>query len=197
MNIWMTAKKILFGLVGAGIMLALVVLDDGTFEVVSQLRAGPEDRSWLNPRSFLVGSRQEGARKALQRKCFGELKNIERAIFVRQICTTARSRTCVIGRPRWSENEILAPLVSEDFWDQTTIGDRFSVLGTESLRFKLSRSAHVLNEALSNGAVDIDRQTVSFSSEALATNYFSKMAGVCSALHLKEPSGVVLTDGTN
>jgi hypothetical protein len=197
MNIWMISRAITFGLLGAAIMLASVVLDDGTFETVSQLRAGPEDRSWLNPRSFLVRSHQEGARKALQRKCLGELKNVERAIFVQQICTTARSRTCVMGRPRWSGNEIIAPLVSEGFWDQTTIDDQFSVLGTEMLRFKLSDSAHGLNEALSKGAVEFDRQTVSFNSEALATSYFSKMAGVCGALDLKEPSRIILTNETD
>lgn len=193
MNFSKIGNAILLGLLGAGLMFILVVIDDGTFEAVSQLRSGPENRSWLNPISFLVSSRQEGARKALDRKCSNEVKKIERAIFVRQICTTARSRTCEMGRPRWSGTEIVAPLASEVFWDQTSIDDQFSVLGTEMLRFELSESAHVLNEALSKGAVDFDRQTVSFSTETLAANYLAKMAGVCSALNLKEHSDLILT----
>ncbi|HEY5721530.1 MAG TPA: hypothetical protein VIT45_04335 [Allosphingosinicella sp.] len=189
-------RAIAFGLTGALAMFVLVTVDDGSFETVSQLRHGPEGRTWFNPASFLVQSRQEGARKALQRKCSDDRQKVERAIFVRQICTTARSRTCVMGRPRWSGGEIRAPLVREELWDYPALGDRFSMLGTEKLRFQLSEKGHVLNEALSKGAVDFERQIVAFDDETLATDYLSKIAGVCGALELKEPSRIIRTGET-
>lgn len=189
-------RAIAFGLTGALAMLVLVTVDDGFFEMVSQLRRGPDGRTWLNPGSFLVRSHQEGARKALQRKCFDDRQKVERAIFVGSLCTTARSRTCVIGRPRWSGGEIRAPLVREELWDHSRLGDRFSMLGTEKLRSDLSQKSHVLNEALSKGAVDFERQTVAFDAEALASDYFGKIGGVCAALDLKEPSRLILTGET-
>ena len=187
-------RGISIGSLGALIMFVIIVVDDGAFETASQLRHGPVDRTWLNPASFLVHAHQEGARKELQRKCSEEAKGVERAIFIPSICTIARSRTCVMGRPRWTGREIRAPLVSEDFYDYPSLGDRFSTLGTGMLRFKLSESGHVLNEALSNGAVDFDHRTVDFASEALARDYLGKIQGVCGALYLKAPGPILTND---
>jgi hypothetical protein len=180
------------GLLGALIMFVIIVVDNGAFETASQLRNGPLDRTWLNPASFLVHSHQEGVRKGLQHKCDTEAKAVERAIFIPSICTIDRSRTCVMGRLRWTGREIRAPLVSEDFYDYPSLGDRFSTLGTGMLRFQLSESGHALNEALSNGAVDFEHRTVDFGSEALARDYLGKISGVCGALYLKAPTGLIL-----
>lgn len=187
-------RAILIGSFGALLMFVIIVVDNGAFETVSEVRNGPSDRTWLNPASFLVHAHQEGMRKGLQRKCGEEAKGVERAIYIPSICTTARSRTCVMGRPRWTGREIRAPLVSEDFYDHPGLGDRFSTLGTAMLRFKLSESAHVLNEALSKGAVDFDHRTVDFESEALARDYLGKIQGVCGALYLKESEPILTND---
>jgi len=179
------------GLLGALMMFVVVVADNGAFETASQLHNGPLDRTWLDPASFLVHSHQEGVRKGLERKCDKQARDVEQAIYIRSICTIERSRTCVMGRPRWTGREIRAPLVSEDFYD-TSLGDRFSTLGTDTLRFELSQSGHRLNESLSNGAVDFEHRTVDFGSEALATDYLVKIRSVCGALYLKKPSGIIL-----
>lgn len=188
-------KAVMFTTVGAVAMLVTVIVDDGTFEMASQLRRGPEGRTWLNPTAFLVRSRQVGDQKSLHAKCSNEAKKVARAIFVRGICQTqSSSRTCAMGLPRWTGKEIHAPLVSEVFWDYGPLSERFSMLGDEMLRFNLSEKGHFLNVAISMGAVDFDRKTVSFDSEKLARDYHAKLTGVCAALRLERPSRFILTN---
>jgi hypothetical protein len=185
-----------FTLLGALVALAAVVANDDAFGIVGQLRHRLDGPTWLHPISKLVHARQEVARKALQRNCRDELSRVEQAIFVPAICTTARSKTCIMGRTRLKNGKIVAPLVNEDLWNLKGMDRRFTALGTDALRFDLSESVHVLNEALSDGTVDLDRKLVTFDGEAPAITYSSRIGGVCAALDLQKRSHLILTGET-
>jgi hypothetical protein len=174
-------------LIGAVTTFTLTALNDETFDVIEQMRHDIITEPSQGPINFVVRAKQEVKRDNLRKQCDSEIAGLRRSIFAPGICTIYRSRTCVLERFRWSGKEIKAPLVSEEFWDHANISEEFSRLGDDNLRFQLSHSAHLLNEALSNGKVDFSSKTVFFAREELARTYYTSMNQVCGALNLRKP----------
>jgi hypothetical protein len=179
-------KAIAFSFLGAIATLVGVVQSDTLSEVVVRLRDGPAGHTWLSPTSLIIQSAQEGDRKSLQRRCLDQATMIKRSVFVRGVCTYSTSRTCTQDTIRWIDGEVRASLPDPEFWDFPSLLDRFSALGTRELRYRLSERSHVLNEALSNGAVDFSGKIVSFKSPPLALKLINSMDGLCGALSLYE-----------